>query len=225
MSHEIRQWRIAVFLFCLGFWVSSAIAAPEWSLARDRDGIKVWTRDVPDFPAREFKAVTHVQSTLNGLVALVMDTENAKRWIYRTEEIDVIKRDDSRGYFLIRVVTDFPWPLTDRDAIIEGNILQDARTGIVTIHSKALPLEQYPERKGLVRMTEMWGTWIFKPLGKGLVEVTMLGRADPAGSIPYSAINLLIHETPYRTLQGMRKLVQEQGYQQVRAPQIQEVDY
>jgi hypothetical protein len=61
-----------------------------------------------------------------------------------------------------------------------------------------------------------------KPLGHGEVEVTMIGLADPAGSLPSGAVNLLIHETPYRTLQGMRSAVSAAVYQQVRASQIQE---
>jgi hypothetical protein len=73
-------------------------------------------------------------------------------------------------------------------------------------------------------MTQITGIWYFKPVGAGQVEVTMMGLADPAGALPSSAVNLLIHETPYRTLQGMRATVGAAVYQQTRAPQIKEVE-
>ncbi len=194
-----------------------------WSLARDRDGIQVWTRDVADFPIREFKAVTTVKSSLNGLVGLIMDTANAGQWIYRTSRVELLQRDDDKGYFLIHVETDFPWPLTDRDAVVEGRITQDEKTRVVTVRSHSLPLSQYPAKPDFVRMPEMQGTWIFRPLDQGRVEVTMLGRADPGGRIPASAVNLLIHETPYRTLQGLRRVVAAPQYQKSVLPQIREV--
>lgn len=210
----------ALTVFCCGL----AQASEEWSLARDRDGIKVWTRDIPGYPIREFKAVATVKSTLSGLVGLIMDTDRAGRWIYRTNRVELLKRDDSRGYFLIRVETDFPWPLADRDAIVEGQITQDATTGVVTVQSHGLSSPQYPAQEGFVRMPDMQGTWVFRPQGNGMVEVTMLGRANPGGNIPDWTVSLVIHETPYRTLQGLRRVVGEPEYQKFTLPQIREVE-
>jgi hypothetical protein len=33
----------------------------------------------------------------------------------------------------------------------------------------------------------------------------MIGRANPSGNIPFGVVNLIIHETPYRTLLGLRR--------------------
>lgn len=200
-----------------------ASADEDWSLARDRDGIKVWTRMPDDFPIREFKAVVTVKSTLSGLVNLILDTDHADRWVYRTDRITILKRDEAKGSFVIRVETDFPWPLTDRDAVVEGQILQDEKTGVVTVRSHAQAAGLYPVNPDFVRMADMDGTWIFRPLGQGQVEVTMFGRADPGGHIPASAVNLIIHETPYRTLQGLRKVISDPRYQKTPLAQIRDI--
>lgn len=199
-----------------------ANAGSDWSLARDRDGIKVWTRDVPGHPIRAFKAVMVVQSSLTGLVNLVLDTDSASRWVYRTDRIELIRRDVESGSFVIRAETDFPWPLNNRDVVVAGRIEQDEKTGAVTIQSYSLPPDAYPEVAGFVRMPDMEGTWLFRPLGTGSVEVTMVGRANPGGNVPAGIVNLIIHETPYRTLQGMRRLVAEPRYQKTPLPQIRE---
>ncbi len=210
------------FLLPLLLFISSAVHADDWSLARDSSNIKVWTRHIPDYPIRGFKAVTVVKSSLGGLLALIMDTERADQWIYRITQVDVLKRDDEKASFVIRVVTDFPWPLSNRDVIVAGQISQDEKTGAVVVSSRSLALPQYPPLDDFVRMPDIDGSWIFRPLANGLVEVTMQGRADPGGSIPAGIVNLIIHETPYRTLQGLRRVIGDRRYQDVSFPSIKE---
>lgn len=211
---------LACFLFAI-FLLPSAHAA-DWELAVDSHDVRVWTRAVPDYPIREIRAETTVKSTLNGLVALLMDTEHAASWIYRTDRIDLLKRDDASGSFLIHVMTDFPWPLTDRDAMVEGRIVQAADSGIITVSSRSLPVGSYPVSADFVRMPDMEGSWTFQPLEDGQVKVVMTMRANPGGNIPAAVVNLIIHETPYRTLRALRKVIAEPRYQNAKLPQIRE---
>lgn len=211
------------FVLPLLLLLSSVTHADEdWTLARDSSGIKVWTRSIPDYPIRGFKAVTVVKSSLSGLIALIMDTERADQWIYRTIKVDVLKRDDEKATFVIRVVTDFPWPLSNRDAIVAGHMSQDEKTGTVVVSSRSLVSPQYPVLDDFVRMPDIDGNWTFRPLPNGLVEVTMQGRADPGGHIPASVVNMIIHETPYRTLLGLRRVISDRRYQGASNPSINE---
>jgi hypothetical protein len=194
--------------------------ASEWELARDRNGIKVWTRDEPGYPIRAFKAVTTVDSSLSGLVNLIMDTERVSEWAYRILRVEVLARDDVAATFVIRTETDFPWPLSNRDVVLAGQIVQDEKTGVVMIRSRSTG--QYPVNPDFVRMPDMVGDWIFRPLGGGKVEVTMIGRANPSGNIPFGVVNLIIHETPYRTLLGLREVIGAERYQRSRLKQIRE---
>jgi hypothetical protein len=211
-----------VFSCFVAFFLAVSAQAADWELAVDRHEVRVWTRVVPGYPIRELRAETTVKSTLNGLVALLMDTDNAARWIYRIDKIDLLKRDDASGSFLIRVMTDFPWPLTDRDAVVQGRITQDAGTGAISVSSRSVTLNAYPATDDFVRMPDMEGTWTFLPLGQGQVKVVMTMRADPGGNIPAAVINLIVHETPYRTLRGLRDVIAEPKYQSARMSQIRE---
>lgn len=201
---------------------ASVAAEENWSQARNHDGIRVWTREVPGYPIRAFKATTIVKSTLGGLVTLVLDTPRAGEWIYRTDRVDVLRRNDEKASFVVRIITDFPWPLRDRDVIVEGIIHQE-EGGTVSIISRTVPREFYSEDPDYMRMPDFEGLWTFKPLGKGLVEVTMQGRADPGGSIPASVINLIVHETPYQTMRGLRRMLEDKRYNAATLPQIREV--
>lgn len=213
-----------IMLMALLLVAGAVQASPDerWELATDSDGIRVWTREVPGSPLRAFKATMVVRSTLSGLVNLIQDTDNARRWVYRTERIQLLKRDDSKGTFVIRVETDFPWPLTDRDVVVAGLVMQDERSGTVTINSRSVTGPEYPLNPRFVRMPDMEGSWIFRPVGNEMVEVTMIGRADPSGAIPPGIVNLIIDVTPFRTMQGMRRLLPDPRYQKALLPQIRE---
>lgn len=200
---------------------STATAGNDWSLARNADGITVWTRDVSGYTLREFRAETTVRSTLAGLVSLVMDTERAATWIYRTRRVDVLQRDDRDATFVVRMVTDFPWPLADRDAVVAGRIMQGG-DGTVRIISQSLQDDSTPEDPALVRMRDFYGNWTFRPLDDGTVHVTMQGRADPGGTLPHAIVNLLIHDTPFQTLRGLRRVIVQPRYQQSVQPTIRE---
>lgn len=217
VTQSCRRWAVLALLG-LGLGVAQAQASDE--PVKDSHGIKVWTYEIPNYPIRGFKATTVVKSSLSGLVNLIMDTDNASEWVYRTDKIEVLKRDDAQQTFLVRAETDFPWPLKDRDVIVQGKVSQDPASLVVTIQSQSVG--GYPAREDFVRMPDMQGTWIFKPLGKGQVEVTMIGRADPAGVLPHAVINLVIQETPYNTLKGLQKVIGAEKYQKPRLKQIQE---
>ncbi len=202
---------------------TTGASATEWELARDRNGVKVWTREEPGFPISAFKAVTVVDSSLSGLVSLILDTDSVSQWAYRVLRIEVLSRDDAAATFIIRTETDFPWPLSNRDVVLAGQVSQDEKSRIVTVRSRSTPLGQYPPHPDFVRMPEMIGDWIFRPLGHGKVEVTMIGRANPAGNIPFGVVSLIIHETPYQTLIGLRKIIGQERYQRARLSQIREL--
>jgi hypothetical protein len=214
--------RIILTALLLIAGIAQAMPEERWELATDRDGIRVWTREVPGSPLRAFKATMVVRSSLSGLINLIMDTDSAPRWVYRTDRIQVLKRDDARGSFVIRVETDFPWPLSDRDVVVAGQVAQDERTGTVSIISRSVTGPEYPPDPSFVRMPEMEGSWIFRPLGAEMVEVTMLGRADPSGAIPPGVVNLIIDVTPFETMRAMRRMLADPRYQRTPVPMIRE---
>lgn len=212
-----------VAFFCSISLVWADDAPSNLSLVMDKKGIKIWSYAVPNSKLRGFKAVTVVKSTLSGLVSLITDTENANRWLYRTSSIDVLKRDDTDHEFTIRVITDFPWPFTDREALVDVRIKQDATGKVLIDSNESLEAARYPVKPCCLRMPLVQGFWSLKPLANGMVEVTMSGHADPGGNVPVGAVNFLIQEHPYNTLRGLRKVIGEVSYQKRIYPNIHEV--
>ena len=50
----------------------------------------------------------------------------------------MLQRSENNQSFTIRVVTDFPWPFTDREALVDVRIAQDPKTAKVRIDSMSL---------------------------------------------------------------------------------------
>lgn len=213
---------LLLVVMCLSAPVQAALDGGVWEGGKESDGIRVWTRAVPGSPVRAFKASMVVKSTLAGLVNLIQDTDNASRWVYSTDSIQVLKRDVEKASFVLRAKINIPWPLTDRDVIVAGQLQQDDKTFTVTINSRALNSPDYPPDPAYVRMSQMEGIWVFRPLGGDQVEVTMYGHADPGGHIPPGIVNMLIDMTPRKTLEGMRRLLPDPRYQRTPFPQVRE---
>lgn len=220
----MSKWFSLLIIWCCligNLWANDENGQAS-KLILDKNNIKIWSYKVPKSPLSGFIATTTVKSSLSGLVGLITDTQNASRWLYRTSRIDVLARDDSQQFFTIRVITDVPWPLSDREALVDVRITQD-KTGRVRIDSnESVSAQKYPVADCCLRMPMVKGYWLFKPVGNGLVEVTMSGHADPGGMIPKGLVNFLIQEHPYNTLQGLRRVIGDANYQKVQYPHIAE---
>lgn len=215
-------------LFLVFSLVSTMVWAEEspsdLTLVTNKRDIKIWTYKVPKTTMYGFKAVMTVKSTLSGLVGLITDTDNANRWLYHTRSVEVLERSDDALNFTIRAISDFPWPFSDREVLIDVHVSQDAKTGVVRIdNNESAKAAKYPVKSGCLRMPVVQGYWMFKPLANGMVEVTMNGYAHPGGNIPVSIVNLLVQEHPYNTLQGLRKVIGDLRYQKMQYPGIHEL--
>lgn len=210
------------------WWVVLVLIAPVQAgeverLALDRDRIQVWTMRVPGEPLRGFRAVTTVRSSLGALVALLMDTDAAPQWVYRTDHMELLASDAHAGTFRVHARMDF-WPLHDRDVVVAGRVAQDPVSRTVTVVSRSASREGPPPAPGILRMKAFEGRWELRPVGSGEVEVTMSGHADPGGYLPAFLVNLVVEEAPYRTLKGLRRMVAAPKYQAARVEGIREPD-
>ncbi|RZU38107.1 polyketide cyclase/dehydrase/lipid transport protein [Fluviicoccus keumensis] len=207
----------------LGSMAMAASQPSDMKLVLDKQGIRIWSYAVPGSPLHGFKAVTTVRSNLNSIVGLIADTEAASRWLYRTSEVETLKRNDEDMSFVIRVVTDFPWPFKDREAVVAGRITQDPKTMIVRIDSNTV--SGFATRPGNLNMPLVQGSWQFRPVGHGLVEITMTGHADPGGNLPASLVNMFIQEHPYNSLLALKNVIAEPNFQTARLASIREPVY
>jgi len=86
---------------------------------------------------------------------------------------------------------------------VDVSVTIDPVTGVGKI--TAAPLAGVvPERNDMVRIQEYRQTWTIIPAGKELTHVVLEGFVDPAGSIPDWISNMLIIDSPFNIICGIK---------------------
>ncbi|WP_180116254.1 START domain-containing protein [Acinetobacter sp. YH12140] len=171
-------------------------------LTINKNNIKVWTYQNAQNPVFQYKAETSFDVSIEKAVSLILDVENAVNWVPYMGSVKVLSRDDQKGEFSLYMVLDFPFPLKDRDLVVQGKMRKDAQ-GIISIQNKAVK-KGYPINPNYVRLTDYEGDWTFQRLGNQKVKVSTYGYANPEGSIPLSFVNMFVQQQPYQMLQKMK---------------------
>jgi len=185
------------------------VALADWEVQRHRDDIKVYTREVPDSKYKEVRAVMRMQTPLMPLVGLVMDTDACPELAELCKEAYVVEQE-SESELYIYSYNDIPFPATDRDAVTRVNWTQD---DAYVVRMEAVTVEGMVPATKAVRVLKGVTSWEFKPVGGGEVEITTRAHIDPGGPIPAFITNMLLVDTPFKTLKNMRRIIHEGRYQ------------
>ena len=193
-----------IFLLCAVVLGTIAQAKPLHTpkLSIDKNNIKVWTYQDQQNPVFLYKAETTYHAPIENAVSLILDIEHAVQWVPYMGSIKVLSRDDKKGEFTLYMVLDFPFPLKDRDLIVQGKMIKQPN-GQITIKNKAIQ-STYPLNPNYVRLTDYQGDWTFQKLANNQVKVSTYGYANPEGSIPLTFVNMFVQQQPYQMLQKMK---------------------
>lgn len=195
---------------CPPFAASAEPEPAEWILVKTSDdaAVRVYRRDTPA-GLREFRAVTRVQSTIGGLIALFTDVEEMDEWVYRTREVRRLEVLGD-GEIYAHTVIGMPWPFEDRDAVLHIRVTQDPATHTVTIRIDSTDAQDPPQGRR-VRMPLVRSVWTVTPIEDGQVEVAFQGIGDPGGNLasPWLRwfVDLSSWQAPLSTLEGLRRQV------------------
>lgn len=194
----------AAILSCSVFLLLSAFSYDDpanWTLKKDENGIKVYTRYPPGSNLKQVRVVNTVKSSLSAIVSLLLDTKNYPGWIYACSEAQTLKIINDREQYQY-TVTNVPWPVSDRDVAAHFKVEQDSSTRIVSVNSTGIP-DYIPDKEGRVRVQHFQSNYKLTPLDSGMVKVEFELYVDPGGSVPAWLINSNIVLAPYNTTVAM----------------------
>lgn len=177
-------------------------------LSINKNNIKVWTFQNEQNPVFLYKAETTFNHPIEHAVSLILDVDNAVKWVPYMGSVKVLSRDDKKGDFTLYMVLDFPFPLKDRDLVVQGKMIKESN-GQITIKNKAIK-NGYPLNSKYVRLTHYEGDWTFQKMTANKVKVSTYGYANPEGSIPLTFVNLFVQQQPYQMLQKMKLQLNDQ---------------
>lgn len=187
---------------------------PAWKLVSDRNGVQVFVRHTDHSRLKTFRGVTRITlADEYALAAVLNDYASFPKWLYMIDSSRELRRDGPLLRYM-HVTTDLPWPLDDRDTVIEVDVRQriTAREESITIGMQNKP-QLLPPQPGYVRIPELKGLFKFRRLGNNELEATYEVVLDPGGYIPGWAVNILARDIPYFTLDRLRRFVLREEYQ------------
>jgi hypothetical protein len=126
------------------------------------------------------------------------------------DESRTIRRIDASSAY-VYTVSNAPWPVSDRDAVVKTTIIRDPTSRAVQIRSHAVP-KLIPEEKGHIRVQMVDSRWDLTPLPDNRVEVSYFVHSDPGGQIPTWLINSMVIDQPFNTLRNLRDILKELPY-------------
>ena len=180
-----------------------AMAEEPWTLARQAEGISVYTRDVADSPLKAFRAEVEIGATVAHVLEVIGDTEAMAEWLPDTLQCRLLA---STGLeHTVYVETEAPWPVANRDGVYRFTIERE-QGGAAIVRVVALP-DYVAVRDGIVRIPRSDGQWRIEPKGVG-VRVAYEIHADPGGHVPAWLANLTVVRMPFKTLRNLRHYVQ-----------------
>ncbi len=209
-------------LVILSFTNVNYVQEEDWELKRKKDNLEVYTRNIAETGVKQLKLHTQIETSLSSIFALFDDVSRNTDWVYGAKEAKVLKIL-APNHMMEYSVSDFPWPLHDRDLATNSVVKQDPETKVVKARSVAVP-EQYPQQKGLVRITELDAEWTLTPLPGGIVDVVYVIKTDPGGNIPVFLTNMFIDKGPVQTIEKMREMLKLPEYRDAKVSYIEELE-
>lgn len=212
---------IFIFLLLFGFKSDSSLT-DNWHLKKFESGISVYTRDAENSNFKELKSVVFLKTSLSSIISLIDDFESYPQWVYRCGASSTLKKNSEKNLIHYQLVT-APWPVDNRDFVVEVKVEQDPKTKIVTQNVTCIP-NYIPKTAGCVRITEFKASWTLIPLKNGIVEADYQLMVNPGGAIPAWIVNLAVVDGPFETALNMKTWVMKEKYQKASLSFIKELE-
>jgi len=173
-----------------------------WEIAKNKDGITVYTRDTDSSSIKEFKAVTQIKADLKKAIEILNNVDDYPNWMANCQHSEIIKKlsDNERIDYMQSTV---PWPLENRDVVTRYKSEVNFEKGYYYATTTTQPQLKEPV-EGFVRLNKGLGSWKLEQEGE-MIKITYKYNGDPEISIPNWIINMFIVDSPFETLSNLRK--------------------
>jgi hypothetical protein len=183
-----------------------ALTQPAWKLAKEKNGIRIFTASVESSKFKSIRVQGVFDGTISKLLSVITNISKAPEWVYKTKMAYILKQLTPHE-FLYYTESSMPWPVSNRDAIIHFIAVPDSVHHVLRINAFSEPA--FIEKKsGLVRVPYSKASWYVTEANNKL-NIDYTFEVDPGGGLPAWLVNMLADKGPYETFRKlMMKLKQ-----------------
>ena len=206
------RWTLAAVGVLLSV-VSLTAAADDkakWEKITTERGVTVWEKEVPGRDLPVFRGVTVIKERMVDIMAVLDDPNGATEWVHNCTENRLLKRTNGLDRILY-TLTDAPWPVADRDVVVDARVKLNPKRKELTIAFKSVSGSKYNigEVEDVVRMPKLKGHYKLRILDDKRTRVEYVVDADPGGSLPSWLVSKASRDLPLETLVELRKQVKK----------------
>ncbi|GAA3976131.1 START domain-containing protein [Allohahella marinimesophila] len=183
----------------------------QWKRDYEKDGVVVYTRPFPGSDFQAFKAVYTLEASIEDIMAVMSDPTSCTEWVLNCVEswgFDDKQFSKRHAYS----VNDLPWPVMDRDYVLEINTSKASDSDTIVMDLYAVD-DKIAPNKSYVRVSKQETHYHIKPLGDEQTEIVWLQHTEPGGAIPSWLVNALIVDIPFKSLKALESLANSDKYQ------------
>jgi hypothetical protein len=208
---------VCLLSVCFFMFVQTASSGPieeGWKLSKDSEGIIVYTRPIPGSPMSEFMGVGDVDAPLEVVQQVFLDFSSYTDWYGMCKEFRQVKElTDKPNHYYVYYVLKSPWPVADRDMVLDITTDNMSDLGKTVININALKdTTIVPVTGKCVRMTHLVGRTTLTRVDDKKTHVVLQVNSDPAGSVPIRLAQMVAKDQPFKTIQGLREMVKKDIY-------------
>jgi hypothetical protein len=185
-------------------------AQADWVLKKDKDSIKIYTRNTENSSFKSVKVMCTISGTLSQLTALLLDVNAHEQWVYNTKSSYLVKQVKQNQQIYYSEI-DLPWPLANREIVVIMTIVQDPVSRVLQVNIDNAE-NQIPVKSGTVRVPASSVKWSVTPLEGNHLSIEYYGQADPGGSVPAWAANPFTTKGPFETFKKLKQLITSPAY-------------
>jgi hypothetical protein len=207
-----------ILLFCIFTHFALAQTTEKWDLKENKDGVKIFTRDIENSKIKAIRVECQLQASLSQVVAALMDIRNSEEWLYHTAGNYMVKQVSPAELYYYSLI-EMPWPVSNRDFIAHLKVTQDEITKTVTVDAPCLP-HMVPVKPNIIRIANSKGKWLLYPINKQEVKIIYTLHADPGGNIPAWLTNLFVTQGPSQSFKKFKVHIQKPVYKNAKLDYI-----
>lgn len=192
--------KITVLVLTICF--AMGIQAQSWTLSKDKNGIKVYTKSTSEYRMPASKVTATFNASYDKVVDAIWNVETYTDYVPDCAEIKVLKRNDSNEIIYYGLFNT-PWPAADRDLVTQIKKVDIANGVRIDMTNKSNYIEV---KDKATRIPIYFGSWEIVDL-EGKVKVTLEYQTDPGGSVPDWMIQGAATKSPYNTVESLIEYV------------------
>ncbi|MBS3772295.1 MAG: START domain-containing protein [Bacteroidales bacterium] len=189
-------------IFFIALMMNASAAGDDWELRKDRDGIRVYTKEREGSGIYMYKVITSSRMKPERVYKQVVDFRENLKYMELVDSLAILDHRKNERYINYMWI-DMPWPVKNREMVMDMKVQFSPDS--IRLVSDDLP-GRIQDSETTIKVADFHEEWIIRAFGNtGNTQITVTGWINPGGSIPTWVVNMFSVRTPFRFISGILK--------------------